>query len=303
MIYQQFIRLDTLHIIRKKSQRNKIHQQTVLEAQYSPYPSLIYQPFHTQLIFSYLHLSQPSALAMQFLAGQQKLGKFLNVTTEESQKCKEILDSRQSMVMSLLDNLEALKEKQKQTEMEELSRKLNTLEQNMYFQPPRNYYREKYNLLGRETTSAESGIAKNPPLKVLPEEEVKKLKGNYLSTKEKKESLLRAMGINPEEDQLDFGAGTGLENLDFENMKFSIRDKLKALKENKWHKTNLTPIQKWRGIARVIAAFLFLRSHALKNFGKMKEEQQVYFTHDINLHLDIARAWLLQSIRSVILSV
>ena len=72
--------------------------------------------------------------------------------------------------------------------------------------------------------------AKN--FRLLKDEEVKQIKVQYLDTKEKKENIMKSLGLNPIEENTNVNMDA-LGNIDFDEAKFSIRDKLRALKENK----------------------------------------------------------------------
>ncbi len=66
---------------------------------------------------------------------------------------------------------------------------------------------------------------------IIPEEEVKRIKDEYLSSKERKDQLLKEMGISAFDDPAETSPAQQLmANLDFDEAKLSIRDRLKEFK-------------------------------------------------------------------------
>ncbi len=56
-------------------------------------------------------------------------------------------------------------------------------------------------------------------------------------------------------------------------------------------------------MARGIEGLIYLLKSTREDVERKRKEDELYFNHDITLHQDIIRAWLLQSLRSVITSV
>jgi len=253
------------------------------------------------------------------LESQNKLNELLSkIPDVMAPQFKDIITSQQSMIMNLFNTLDSIKERQREHEVFELTKKLESLETRISNERSNPYKKleslitaqnqpqvtKRQTLAGAAALGLDPKLNKKPQVKVLKDEEVKEMKIDYLGTKEKKENLLKVMGLHVEDEKLDLGPDKALGDLNFEEGKGSIRDKLKALKEIKRRNSKLIKVgNRFRGVARVIYALFYLKKYAKQNIGKMKQEQQVYLNHDITLHLDIAKAWLLQLTRPVILSV
>ena len=100
---------------------------------------------------------------------------------------------------------------------------------------------------------------------------------------------------------------------DINAKKLKITKRLKSLEQiREKHKRysfftiscrRIKPIQKFRLVARAIRAFLYLRRYAKENAAKIRQEQETLAGHDILLHKEVARGWLLESIRPILISV
>ncbi len=129
------------------------------------------------------------------------------------------------------------------------------------------------------------------------------MKQQYIQSNETKEALLNSLGIEPLQDP-KLVSGTRFGDFDIEETKLFIREKLRGIKEQKSNsqQSKLRPFALFRGICRVILALIFLKNYAKRNIEKIKEEQQKICQYDISINLEITRAWLLQSIRIIIVS-
>ena len=63
------------------------------------------------------------------------------------------------------------------------------------------------------------------------------------------------------------------------------------------------PIQRFRGLARVVAAFFILKKHASKLSKQQKEGKLVVMKQDIILNSNVCEIWIMKCIRPILISV
>ena len=142
-------------------------------------------------------------------------------------------------------------------------------------------------------------IQRQNKLTVITEEELKKNKDSLLIQESKRTELLKEMGLsdnNETQNKPAYSMPTQFDNN-------SIKNRIMALRSKHKQSVERSPFQKFRGMARVVSGFFILQKYAKTNGVKRREGMLLFMNHDITLHLDITRVWVLTSIKPVLLSV
>eukprot|EP00826_Nyctotherus_ovalis_P023689 TRINITY_DN1821_c0_g1_i1.p1 TRINITY_DN1821_c0_g1~~TRINITY_DN1821_c0_g1_i1.p1 ORF type:complete len:386 (+),score=74.34 TRINITY_DN1821_c0_g1_i1:137-1159(+) len=235
-----------------------------------------------------------SELTVQIAADNQRLKELAHKIPYDSDKSGKImgmLGSQQAIMLKLAEGLNKYNEDKRIEEINDMTMKLNAIQNSYMLNPYQSGTRYPPRFVKKEHK-------KESKLKLVSEDKLNQLKVSYLGSKERKETLLRSLQIDPSKKE-DFKVvpNPELKNANI-NQKFSIKSRLKAFNDKK-----IPPFRKFKAIAKAIARILSLRKNIEKHIQVVKKEQQLYLTHDISLHLDIARAWLLKAMKLLITSI
>lgn len=133
-------------------------------------------------------------------------------------------------------------------------------------------------------------------VKIASKEELEALKKNYFSTRESRTELLKGMNVSSAENEpaiLDLCA-------DRYRRRVSLKEKLRNMKVEY---AKVSAYRRVRGILKAAAKLLALERFVRRKHGEIKKEQLFLTRLNINLHLDVAKSWLLQAFRIFIASV
>eukprot|EP00826_Nyctotherus_ovalis_P048099 TRINITY_DN5631_c0_g1_i1.p1 TRINITY_DN5631_c0_g1~~TRINITY_DN5631_c0_g1_i1.p1 ORF type:complete len:332 (+),score=66.50 TRINITY_DN5631_c0_g1_i1:525-1520(+) len=155
-----------------------------------------------------------------------------------------------------------------------------------------------------DSDSEDEEVRARPNVKMLNVMDLKKRKDRILSDEVTKAKLMNSIGIakdmeNIAKANLNIKTRSMIDYSSKTNVNANlIRKYVQNIKRST--KSQLSPIQRFRGMARVIAAFFILRKHSTL----LNEKQTLLFIkHDILLHSAICKSWLLNCIKQVISSV
>jgi len=228
-------------------------------------------------------------------ADQRRLKGLTQSIPLESEKVGEIrgiLNAQQNMMMRLAEGLNKYKEDTRANELNNMIMKLNVMP---YFNLGTNNDNLGYPL---QSQSKRYSHKKESQLQIISNERLDQLKVSYLRSEKNKDSLLRSLKMDPtKKDDFRIIPNPNLKNTNLKQ-KFLIENELNVIKN-----TQITPYGRFRAIAKSIARMLTLRRNIGKYIEVMKKEQQLYMRHDIDLHFDVARAWLLKVMKLFITSV
>jgi len=235
------------------------------------------------------------------LTEQEKLKNYVS-TDEKGQEYVGVLKQHQDLVLGMVNKIEEQKMKQQKARDGFLLNRIEAIERERENQKINDYYNhimEMQMQAQREEVEEEKRKKRKKEenrMVVLTDEDLRKRKNELLEQQDRRSTLLHEIGLTEHKDST-FQASA----LKFDDE--SIKNRILALKRNKNKNKRFTPYQRFRGMARVVAAFLILRKYASVNSNKRKEGMVIFMQHDISLHTEIVRVWVLSCIKPILLSV
>jgi len=230
---------------------------------------------------------------------QEKL-KELVAKKPQEKNVAEILQNHQNLTISMINTLEQQKQKERELKVESLLKRVEFLEheksQKMYADYYNSFIAQNYN------PNKINRVSKKARISIINEEKIALKRKEMLTQAEKRSQLMRAIGIN-ENDDIKLGIPT-IDNGTLISDQEMIKTRLRNLDKNRGKKQKiLKPIQKFKGIARALRAWFYIKNYTKKNSAKIRQELVTFMKYDINLHFDVGRVWILQCARPVLLSV
>ena len=171
---------------------------------------------------------------------------------------------------------------------------------NLYQRPLRPIHETKRDPSSDEESESDHEKEVNK-VKLLNQEELKKRKQEILTNETMKAQLMDSIGL-PKDIESIIKANFNVKSEKVVNVHNKGRlDKnliQKYIQISKRH-VGLTPIQKFRGMAKVVTAFFILRKVARCN----DKQKELFIKYDIMLHSHICENWLLKITKQIISSV
>eukprot|EP00826_Nyctotherus_ovalis_P055145 TRINITY_DN7307_c0_g1_i10.p1 TRINITY_DN7307_c0_g1~~TRINITY_DN7307_c0_g1_i10.p1 ORF type:complete len:325 (-),score=71.31 TRINITY_DN7307_c0_g1_i10:1513-2487(-) len=238
------------------------------------------------------------------LTEQEKLKNYVS-SNKKGQEYVGVLKQHQDLVLGMVNKIEEHKMVQQKARDGFLLSRIEAIEKERENQRINDYY----NNIMRTQMEAQQGEKEyrrkrkvkregKSKVVVLNEEDLRERKDEILNHKDKRVDLLKEMGLAEKaEDSKQFQPSS------FKFDDESIKNRILALRKNKKQEKTFKPYQRLRGMARVIAAFFILQKYARVNSDKRKEGMVIFMKHDISLHLEITRVWVLSCVKPILLSI
>lgn len=250
-------------------------------------------------------------MALRMIMEQEQLKDALQKAKIQADPYAEMITQQQYGTIGLLGSIN------KQKELETEARRMQLLN---YIEVMKNNGGSKWNYAPivpkfkakhfqarvneSDSDSEDEEVRRKPNVKILNVVDLRKRKKRMLSDEATKAKLMNSIGIAKDMESiakanLNIKTGSVVDCSSKANVSANlIKRYVQNVKRNA--KSQLSPIQRFRGMARVVAAFFILRKHsALLN----EKQTRLFIKHDIFLHSAICKAWLLNCTRQIISSV
>lgn len=210
--------------------------------------------------------------------------------SREGREHAELLGEHQNLVLTMLSTIERQKQAQQGAISEFLLSRIDVVTKE------RRFGGGQGEMGGHQIQRKPRRDKPRQRVVVLTKEELERGKELILEKKEKCNQLLKEIGVaERSEDSKEVKTVVSDDRL--------LKERILGLRHRKKEQPKKRPIQKFRGLARVVAAFFILQKYSKVNVEKRKEGMLSFMKHDIDLHLEISRAWLLSCAKPVLLSV